>query len=97
MQPDRQPLGRRGQVIKDPPSTRSRHSLPRLGRRGQSRRALENRQARPSERRGQPLHEPGGVMTRYLLPSRQGVFNFSTIWPAALHCIPSLAGAGRVK
>ncbi len=37
-----------------------------------------------------------GDSTRCVVPSRQGVFGFSTTWPAALHCTRSLASAGRV-
>jgi hypothetical protein len=35
-----------------------------------------------------------GDMTRRVLPSRQGVFSFSTTCPAALICTRSLARAG---
>lgn len=37
-----------------------------------------------------------GDITSCVVPSRQGVFNFSTTWPTALVCTRSLASAGRV-
>ena len=37
-----------------------------------------------------------GDITKCVVPSRQGVFSFSTTWPAALLCTRSLVSAGRV-
>ena len=41
-------------------------------------------------------HELQRDITRYVVPSRQGVFSFSATCPAALVCTRSLASAGRV-